>query len=112
MAILVELLDEFGNLAKGDVHEVMAKLSGAGIFSDTQTQAFSQGISEGYFTLMISSDGTGTMGLKVSADGIDADIVNLESIQYAKVVATIADADTIFVGGKSHAIKLSIVDKA
>jgi len=46
----------------------------------------------------VQSEEAGQMALKIVSEGVESDIVNLEAIEYAKLVASIDDADAIMVG--------------
>lgn len=85
----MELYDRFGNLAKGDVYDVTAKLNGVGVFSDVKTSETHKVFSEGFGTFQIESKESGTSQIKISIPGAESELISLEAIDFAKVVTSI-----------------------
>jgi hypothetical protein len=87
--VLVELYDRFGNLAKGDVYDVSAKINGAGVFSDTKAPDTHKVFSEGFGAFQIESKESGASQVKISIPGVESELISLEAIDFAKVVTSI-----------------------
>lgn len=114
--VLVRILDEFGNLARGEVHKLNGAIVHAGFVDDNgQTSpAVSKNIIEGYTSFDITAPNkSDAISLKFSLDKttVSSEVVTLRAVDFAKVSVEVKKPENIIVGGNAHGISFRILDE-
>lgn len=112
--IVVRVVDKFGNLVQGDLVNLTGKLSGGGYFDENKSDTLTRSIVDGYTSFDVSSNNGGeNINLSIStSNGSLKQDTSLKTIEYAKVVSEVSDAENIVAGKDPHTVKFKLVDTA